>query len=475
MSLYQWLTETAVVSDLAIETTRGDRLTYFDLHRVVERAADALLDRGVGPGRVVVMAARTPFETLLGVLATLAAGAAAWPVDSRLGIDRQREAIALAQPAIVISGFGPDRQPIFTPAGGEPRVVPDEAALILSTSGSTGRSKHVVLSSDALQANVSAILSYLPVRSTSRSAILLPLSYSYALVGQAFVSLRAGAGMVLLGDLPYPVKILERMVELGVTGLSTVPANLQLLAQAALERPEQRPQLAFVASAGSPLERSIIDLARRAFPEARLFNQYGLTEAGPRVTALSDDHAAFEEGSVGRPLPGMTVRVIDEDGQELPEGVVGDLVVESPSLMMGYLDDPEETARVLTPAGLRTGDRGCADARGFLYVVGRSDGVVQCAGERVSLRELEELMEAVPGVSLACVVAVPDELLGNRLVGFVETSGGGLDAVRARMHSLPAAKRPQWLIERSELPRLGNGKVDRQRLQHDAVRATGQH
>ena len=202
-----------------------------------------------------------------------------------------------------------------------------------------------------------------------------------------------------------------------------------------------------------------------------------LNEDSRASDSLSDSWSDNDEDFNDVPLERcrLTVRVIDEDGQELPEGVVGDLVVESPSLMMGYLDDPEETARVLTPAGLRTGDRGCADARGFLYVVGRSDGVVQCAGERVSLRELEELMEAVPGVSLACVVAVPDELLGNRLVGFVETSGGGLDAVRARMHSLPAAKRPQWLIERSELPRLGNGKVDRQRLQHDAVRATGQH
>src|SRR5262249_22326873 len=160
-----------------------------------------------------------------------------------------------------------------------------------------------LLSRAGIETNVEAILSYLPVREHPRTAVVLPLSYSYALVGQVLTTLRAGGTLLLLGDLAYPPLQLEAMARFAASGLSSVPTSLKLLSQAAAES-AARPPLGYLASAGAPLSAATVATVRAAFPQARLFNQYGLTEASPRVTALSDAEPEFAQGSVGRALPG---------------------------------------------------------------------------------------------------------------------------------------------------------------------------
>ena len=140
-----------------------------------------------------------------------------------------------------------------------------------------------------------------------------------------------------------------------------------------------------------------------------------------------------------------------------------------PSVMLGYLDDPEATARTLMPGGwLRTGDLGHLE-EGCLFVHGRGDGVVKCAGERVGLDEVAAVMRECPGVADACVVALPDEALGARLVAFVEAPAGAMAELRKflRRKLLPA-KRPARIVAVESLPRLPSGKIDRQALRRRA-------
>jgi len=428
----------------ALIRSSGESLTYGELRASVARAAGQL--RGAG---AVGIAVADPCGFVVAALAAWEAQAAVVPLDVRAGAKWIDSAALRAGVSAIVRAASPDGTLTVEARAGRP--LDPRVGLVLFTSGSSGPPKGVLLSLKGILANVQAILSYLPVRDHPRSAVVLPLSYSYALVGQAVTTLRAGGTLLLLGDLAYPPLQLEAMARHEASGLSSVPTSLRLLASAAAES-EKRPALGYVASAGAPLGAATVAAVRAAFPKARLFNQYGLTEASPRVTALEDAEEEFAGGSVGRALPGIEVRAAGD----------GEILVRGPSVMLGYLDDPEATARVLSADGeLRTGDVGRVDARGYLYVEGRADGVVKSGGERVSVEEVASAVRACSGVADASVVAVADELLGARLVAFVEAAEAALPELRrALRESLPPAKRPQRIVALEHLPRLPSGKVD---------------
>ncbi len=332
------------------------------------------------------------------------------------------------------------------------RELDARAALLLFTSGSTGAPKGVLLGGAGLRANVEAILSYLPVTAVPDTALLLPLHYSYALVGQALTTLHAGGTVHLLHGLTYPAEQLAAIARVGrPVGLSTVPTSLRLLASTQLELGTHL-KPGYLASAGGRLTPSTIALVRSAFPGVRLFNQYGLTEASPRVTSISDEDPSFAFNSVGRALPSLQVFAVGmNSGERLPTGASGELAVRGPSVMLGYLDDDVATARVLSPDGtLKTGDLGYVDRDGLVFVEGRRDGVVKVAGERVSLAEISEQLGAE-------LVAVVDEALGPKLIAFVE---GDASAVRTKARALPPQKRPSRVVALDHFPRTANGKID---------------
>lgn len=454
----------------ALVTSRGERLTYGELRAAVRRAANRLTaEVHAERGRAIAVAVPDPAGMLIAILAVHATGGAALPLDSR-ATGGQEDALARTRPLAVLRGATLEGELELEIPSAEPRWLDPAASLLLFTSGSSGAPKGVVVSGTGLVANVEAILSYLPVREHPRTAVVLPLCYSYALVGQAFVTLASGGTLILLNDVPFAATQLELMARERASGLSSVPTSLRLLCEAAQElQVGDRPPLGYLASAGAPLPRPVIDLMRATFAGARLFNQYGLTEACPRVSALADAEAAFERGSVGRPLPGLEVFAAGPTGDPLPPGEEGPLVVRGPSVMLGYLDDPEATSRALRPEGLVTGDWGTRDAEGYLYVSGRRDGVVKVAGERISLEAVASVLRQAPGVGEVCVVAIPDELLGSRLVAVVE--GEGLAEVRAiARRELPAAKRPQRYLQVERLPRTPNGKLDLAAIRREAER-----
>ncbi|MFN2546361.1 MAG: class I adenylate-forming enzyme family protein [Myxococcales bacterium] len=426
------LTLAAPDSAIALVRSDGSELTYGELR--AERTMVASKLRGAG---TVGIAIHDPARFVVAALGAWEAGAAVVPLlhqaDELASRTRVRALIDEQLDVHERSGAPLD-----------PRV-----GLVLFTSGSSGPPKAVLLSREGILANVEAILSYLPVKTFPRTAIVLPLGYSYALVGQVLTTLKAGGTLLLLGDLHYPPLQLEAMARLDADGLSSVSTSLTLLARAAGEG-GAKPRLGYVASAGGPLLPSTVAAVRAAFPGARLFNQYGLTEASPRVAAISDAEPEFERGSVGRALPGVNVSIDRE----------GEIVVRGPSVMLGYLDDPAGTARVLSSDGaLRTGDAGRIDANGYLYVDGRNDGVVKCGGERVSVDDVAGEIKA--WVADAAVIAVADEILGARLVAFVEAGESALPRLRkALREKLSPAKRPTRIVALDSLPRRPSGKID---------------
>ncbi|HUS67314.1 MAG TPA: class I adenylate-forming enzyme family protein [Kofleriaceae bacterium] len=472
--MLSWLLERSEEEAVAFIRPGGEGLTYGALAMAVRAVADALLAQvGDVSHLAVAIAVEDQAGFLVASLAVLASGGVVVPLDVRAGEAAMTEQARRARVVAAVRGSTGDDALHVVPgdasrralgpsggAGGAERSGTGDpaAALILFTSGSSGAPKGVVLSRAGLQANIDAILGYLPIGPKSRTPLLLPLVYSYTLVGQALTTLRAGGTLLGLSGIAYPALQIAALSELQADGLSSVPTALRQLARASAELPEaERPRLTYVASAGAPLDAATVALLGEGFPGAQLWNQYGLTEASPRVTAISDAEPAFAAGSVGRPIAGVSVSAAPD----------GELIVRGPSVMMGYLDDPEGTARALGPEGLRTGDLGRVDDGGYVYVTGRKDGLVKIGGERVSVEEIASLVRGVDGVEDACVLATDDPLTGARLVAFVQVPAGSSVKERVRAFTrdrLPPAKRPAKVVELESLPRTANGKVDLQAL-----------
>lgn len=448
-------------ADTALVRSDGRTLTYAALREAAEIGGRALTVAGYGPGDVIAVAVADPSELLLAAMAVWKSGAAVLPLDARAGKALLVDPIERSGAAAVVTALKPDLT-LELEKRDKAAPVDERTGIVLFTSGSSGKPKGVLLGRDGIVANVEAICGYLPLAQYGRTAVVLPLFYSYALVGQALTTLRTGGTLVLLSDQPFPKTQLELMAAQAVNGLSAVPTALRLLART-LPAISPRPQLSlgYVASAGGPLDAATVKDVREAFAPKHFFNQYGLTEASPRVTALSDAEAAFERGSVGKPLPGIEVKQA-EDGQ---------LLVRGPSVMLGYLGDEAATRAAMEADWLRTGDQGRVDAEGYVFITGRNDGIVKVAGERVGLDEVEAALRGAPGVEDLIVVAVPDEVLGSRLVALVVGADGGLRE-RAR-ETLPAVKRPSKVLTVTALPKTANGKPDRAAALAEAKRRLG--
>lgn len=425
----------------AIETHDGRVWDYATLAAEIdERARAAETVAGTLASRVLAITAKDDLTLLLGVLVAWRLDATPWLVGT------SSASVAQVGPAAFFGDEGPQR------AGGTRAL---EAGLVLTTSGSTGTPKHVVLEHAGLSANVDAILGYLPVMDAPRTGVLVPLSYGYGLVGQALTTLRAGGTLLLLrGASAFAAQQRDALLRFRAQGLSSVPTQLRALC-------ELGPlDLRYVASAGAPLDAATAEAMRRACPNARRFNQYGLTEASPRVSALEDvdDPEAFLRGGIGSPLEGVELRT-DADEEHSAE-----LFVRGPNVMREYLDDPEGTRAVLDAEGwLRTGDRVFRDARGRLFPAGRADDVVKVAGERVSLVRVGAAFEDA-GECVVCAVSSPRS--GLKLVAFVV---GDLARARTIARSLPDAWRPSKLVGLASLPKTERGKVDHALLRSWAV------
>ena len=466
MLTLDWLLEHTTEDTEVIIRSHGPPLSAGELRAAVAAQAQALASRLAGSARSVVAVAQSdPARQLLSLLAAIEAGAVPMPLDARAPLESLIAQCTRARATLLIR----DEDDLGFP---EPASGPaPNIGLVLATSGSSGAPRAVALRSAGLRANVEAILGYLPVRRHGRTAVVLPFVSGYAVVGQAFTTLRAGGCLLLAAGLTWPAAQLDFLTALEADGLSSVPTSLRLLAGVALDRaPADRPPFRYVASAGAPLDPETAALVQRAFPAATLFNQYGLTEASPRVTAVSSDDPAFAAGSVGRALPGITLSVRRTDGTPCDLDELGEIHVRGPSNMAGYVGDPDASDAALTAeGGLRTGDIGRLDASGALFVCGRNDDLVKVAGERVSLAAVSTLLMRAPGVDAAFTCGVADPRTGTRLVAFVASSLPPetlLPALRrfARSMLSPAARPTRW-IHCAALPHLLGGKIDRRTLQ----------
>jgi acyl-CoA synthetase (AMP-forming)/AMP-acid ligase II len=263
------------------------------------------------------------------------------------------------------------------------------------------------------------------------------------------------------------------MEETHAQSLLMVPAQIALLLDAGVLSGRDTSSVRTVMFGGAPTPPTTVKALAAAFPNAVLLNGYGLTEAGGSICVLPPGEASKRPGSVGKPLPGVEVKVADEDGNELPAGEVGQILLRIAAGRRSYFGDEAATAQTWRDGWVQSGDLGRLDEDGFLYVVGRTKDMIIRGGYNVYAVEVESALHEHPDVLEAAVVGVDHRVLGQDVCAVIRQREGtaplDLDAVRAFLeHRLADYKRPRRLEVRTDpLPRNAMGKLDK-----NAIRAS---
>jgi long-chain acyl-CoA synthetase len=476
---------------LALIDHDGRRLTWREYAHAVDNAVAALREAGVrGGDRVVVV-----LENCVAVAAMLMAASRldAWAVlvNARLSAPELDRIRAHCEPRALVftDAVSPDatrhadrldarhvEDPLFgsvriagnLPCAPEP-VEEDNAgqvAAMIYTSGTTGTPKGVMLT----HANVLFIAVVSGATRALNAADLvyavLPISHVFGLASTFLGTVNAGGALMLVPRFD-PAHLARALAE-GVTVFQGVPAMYAKLLEH-LDRAGEAlraPRLRYMSAGGAPLD---LDWKRRI--EARfgtaLNNGYGLTEAAPTVSQTRIDDPR-QDDSVGPALPGVVIRIVDQQGRDVPEGDVGEVWVRGPNVMKGYYRDPAATAETVTPDGwLRTGDLGRREPDGALFLVGRSKELIIRSGFNVYPPEVEAAFNAHPEVVQSAVVG--RRVSGNEeVIAFVElVPGAGADerALQAfAAERLAPYKRPQHLFVRDHLPASATGKITKHAL-----------
>jgi long-chain acyl-CoA synthetase len=342
---------------------------------------------------------------------------------------------------------------------------PSELAALLYTGGTTGRSKGVMISHDALSASAWAATatSYLQAL---RSALLpLPLSHVYGLMVSVMSLHAPDPGTSVLMRWFDPAGWLRLAAEHRVNVSPLVPSMLQMLLQQPLEDYDLT-ALIRLTSGAAPLPRQVADDFARRLPHVEIAEGYGCTETAAIIS--TSPVGAARAGSVGRPAPGVQLRIERPDSSEAGPGEDGEICVRGPMVMTGYWHAPGETAQVMRGGWLHTGDVGKLDQDGFLYIVDRIKDLIIRGGYNVYPRDVEDVLVAHPDVVAAAVVGKPDPRLGEEVVAFVQLRAGattepGELVDHARRH-LSAVKYPREIRIIDAIPLTSVMKTDRKRL-----------
>lgn len=492
-------------------TSRSGTLTYGELWEAARRAGSALTGLDLAREDRVAVYLEKRVETVLALLGASVAGAAFVPVNpvlkpaqvghvladsgarvlvtSAARLEQLADALAAAPdlehvvvvdaPGAAVGGVTVHAWDALvagaTTAPPPPGIDADVAAL-LYTSGSTGRPKGVVLSHRNLVVGAESVSTYLGMRADDVVLSVLPLSFDAGL-SQLTTSFAVGAHVVLHNYL-VPADVPRACARWRVTGLTCVPPLWSQVA--ALDWPDEaRASLRWFASTGGRMPKTVLDRLRGAFPDARPYLMYGLTEAF-RSTYLDPAEIDRRPDSIGKAIPNAEVLVVRPDGTRCEPGEPGELVHRGALVALGYWGDPERTAQRFRPvpgptSGHRlpelavwSGDTVVADDDGFLYFVGRADDMIKTSGYRVSPTEVEEAALQTRLVEDAVAFGVEDQRLGQRVVLVVAAGAAPApapeDVVRALRATLPAYMVPAEVVVRDTLPRSPNGKYDRARV-----------
>ena len=291
----------------------------------------------------------------------------------------------------------------------------ERCAEIIFTSGSTGKPKGVMISHKNLIANTSSIVDYLQLTQDDRMLVVLPFYYCYGL-SLLHTHLRVGGSIVFNNSFIFLGAVLKSLSDYKCTGFAGVPSHFQILLRKSDSFKQTRfPDLKYVTQAGGKLAPVFIDEFRQAHPEVRFIVMYGQTEATARLSWLPPEVYDRRKGSMGRGIPGVELRVVNEKGELIRPGETGEVIARGDNIMMGYFADEEGTKNAIRNGWLYTGDLGTVDEDGYIYLTARSKEIIKVRGKRISPKEIEAVILALPEVIDCTIEGVEDDIEGEML------------------------------------------------------------
>lgn len=343
-----------------------------------------------------------------------------------------------------------------------------DLAVIIYTSGTTGRPKGAMLSHGNLLHNVDSCRQVLDTVEADRYAVLLPLFHSYMLTVGLLLPLLNGASIILIKSLNQPHHMLHEMIQHGATVMPAIPQFYRTLAHANL------PGLPFrlCVSGSAPLPVQVLKDFEAKF-HIPLLEGYGLSEASP-VVSKNPLRGVRKAGSIGLPLPNVEISVQDDSGRMLATAEVGEICVRGGNVMMGYWNNPEETAKTMRGDWLLTGDIGYRDADGYYFITDRKKDMLLVNGINVYPREIEEVLHQFPGVKEVAVIGVPDPRKGEQPIAYVTPADGVTLDERTLLQfvrrNLADYKVPKHIVFLPALPRNATGKILKTILREQAAK-----
>ncbi|MBB4823503.1 long-chain acyl-CoA synthetase [Sporosarcina luteola] len=355
----------------------------------------------------------------------------------------------------------------FTPVS----FLPSDTAVVMYTSGTTGKPKGVMLTHQNIISTAEIWSEAMRITEDDRMLISTPLFHCAA--SHVFaVPVTYKGGTVIIEEAFSPKGTVELIKKMQPTIFFGVPAMYTILLNLPNRKEIDIPSLRLFCYGAAPMPYEMVKKLKETFPGVKVQNLYGQTENTPAASTLKDHLALEKIGSVGEALPQTEVRVVDEFGDPLPVGQVGEIVVKGPQVMKGYLKNEEETRRTIRNGWLYTGDLGKMDDDGLLYIVDRKKDMIIRGGENVYPVEVEEVLYQIPELLEAAVVGVPDEVLGEVPKAFAVMKDGEsiteeevLSYCRSQLAKYKIPVEVEFL---SELPRNASGKVLKHTLRsHD--------
>jgi len=483
------------------------RATYAQINAKANRLAHWLIDIGLSKGDRVVLLLENCMEYVVNYYGILKAGAVAVPLSSDLKPDGLRPLLEELEPEVIISSSRFERvlkatvpvfdnikalllkspkqnwssspfsvflweDIIYDDVTATPEIRPgvniDESDLasIIYTSGSTGIPKGVMLTHKNIVSNTKSICRYLDLTDKDVQMVVLPFFY---VMGKSLLNTHFAVGgtVVINNKFAFPATVIKQMVDEKITGFSGVPSTYAyLLHRSPLKNYRDKlASLRYCSQAGGHMSGQIKEELRKVIPaHTQIYIMYGATEASARLTYLRPDQFADKMDSIGKPISGVNMQVLNKSGRVLPAGQTGELVASGSNIMQGYWKDEKTTSAVLDKNGYHTGDLGYYDEEGYFFVNGRKDNLLKVGGHRINPQEIEDALMATELVIETAVIGVPDELLGNKLIALAVPRNGISNKnkiMKLCADSLPKYKLPGSIKFVRSLPKNTNGKIDR--------------
>ncbi|NNG98275.1 class I adenylate-forming enzyme family protein [Gordonia araii] len=455
-------------------------LSYAQFAQRADAAAAQFARLGVTRGTVVAIWLPNRVELLIAMMAAWRLGATATPVNPQFLVPEakrqiddcdavlvvaERDEPEIGRPTLLVDDLATDLEPAWRPPA---QPGPDDVALLIYTSGSTGVPKGVELAHANLQYMGTAIGHNSDLSANDHALLILPLFHVNAIAVSFLSPILAGGQLSITGQFSVS-GFFDDVARLRPTYFSAVPTIYAMLVSK-MPADADLSSLRFAICGAAPISRELLAHAESTLG-IPIMEGYGLTE-GTCASACNPLHGVRKPGTVGPALPGQTIAIADGDGNHLPPGEAGEVIISGPSVMRGYLNLPDATAKTIRDGWLYTGDVGKLDDDGYLTLVDRVKDMIIRGGENIYPKEIENALAEHPAVLEAAVVGRPDDIYGEVPVAYVvaypdaEVSGEELlDHLSSR---LTRVKLPVSVTVVEALPRNPVGKIDKPSLRVQA-------